>query len=78
MIDGFTGEQRFFIGWAQIWRRKYTADNLQAAHLRSIHTSPNEFRANGVARDMDAFYDAFGVKPGDGMYLPPAQRVKIW
>ena len=77
VIDGFTGPQRFFLGWAQIWRRKYTADNLRQRISVDPH-SPNEFRANGVARDIDAFYDAFGVKPGDGMYLPPAQRVKIW
>jgi putative endopeptidase len=77
VIDGFTGPQRFFLGWAQIWRRKYRPDNLRQRISVDPH-SPNEFRANGVARDVDAFYDAFGVKPGDGMYLPPAQRVKIW
>jgi predicted metalloendopeptidase len=77
VIDGFSGPQRFFLGWAQIWRRKYTADNLRQRISVDPH-SPNQFRANGVARDIDAFYDAFGVKPGDGMYLPPAQRVKIW
>jgi putative endopeptidase len=77
VIDGYTPEQRFFLGWAQVWKRKYRDEEL----LRRIDTdphSPSEFRTNGILRNMTEFYDAFDVKPGDGMYLPPEERVKIW
>jgi putative endopeptidase len=77
IIDGYTPEQRFFLGWAQVWKRKYRDEEL----LRRIDTdphSPSEFRTNGVLRNMPEFYEAFDVKPGDGMYLPPEERVKIW
>ncbi len=77
VIDGYTPEQRFFMGWAQVWMRKYRDEEL----LRRIDTdphSPSEFRANGILRNLPEFYQAFDVKPGDGMYLPPEDRVKIW
>ncbi len=77
IIDGYTPEQRFFMGWAQVWMRKYRDEEL----LRRIDTdthSPSEFRANGILRNLPEFYEAFNVKPGDGMYLPPEERVKIW
>lgn len=77
VIDGYTPEQRFFMGWAQVWMRKYRDEEL----LRRIDTdphSPSEFRANGILRNLPEFYEAFDVKPGDGMYLAPADRVKIW
>ena len=77
VIDGFTGEQRFFIGWAQVWRRKYRDEELLKRLVTDPH-SPSEFRANGPTSNIDAFYDAFGVKPGDRMYRPPEQRVRIW
>lgn len=77
VIDGFTGDQRFFLGWAQIWRRKYTDANL-LNRLKSDPHSPSEFRCNGVVANIPAFYTAFDVKQGDKMYLPPEQRVKIW
>ena len=77
VIDGFTGEQRFFLGWAQVWRRKYRDEELLKRRLTDPH-SPSEFRANGPTSNIDAFYDAFAVKPGDRMYRPPEQRVKIW
>jgi predicted metalloendopeptidase len=77
VIDGFTGAQRFFIGWAQVWRRKYRDEELLKRLLTDPH-SPSEFRANGPTSNIDAFYDAFGVKPGNRMYRPPQQRVRIW
>jgi putative endopeptidase len=76
-IEGFTGEQRFFLGWAQVWRRKYRDQEM----LKRLKTDPHafsEFRTNGPTSNIDAFYDAFGVKPGDKMYRAPEQRVKIW
>jgi putative endopeptidase len=76
-IDGFTGDQRFFLGWAQVWRRNYRDPELLKRLVTDPH-SPSEFRANGPSSNIDAFYDAFDVKPGDRMYRPPAERVKIW
>lgn len=77
VIDGMTGDQRFFIGWAQAWRWKYR-DAAMINLVKSNPHSPPQFRCNGVVVNVPAFYTAFDVKPGDGMYLPPAQRVKIW
>ncbi|CAN5209321.1 M13 family peptidase [soil metagenome] len=77
VIGGFTGDQRFFMGWAQIWRRKYRDDELRQRLLTDPH-SPSEYRVNGVLRNMPAFYEAFPVESGDGMYLPPEERVSIW
>ncbi|HEY0584494.1 MAG TPA: M13-type metalloendopeptidase [Pseudoduganella sp.] len=77
VIDGFTGEQRFYQGWAQAWRAK----SRDAALIRQVTTdphSPEEFRANGTLRNQPGFYDAFGVKKGDKMYLAPKDRVIIW
>ena len=77
VIDGFTGDQRFFIGWAQVWRRKYRDEELLKRLVTDPH-SPSEFRTNGPTSNLDAFYDAFGVKPDDRMYRAPGERVKIW
>jgi predicted metalloendopeptidase len=77
VIDGFTGDQRFFLGWAQVWRRKYRDEELLKRLVTDPH-SPSEFRANGPASNIDAFYEAFDVKPGDKLYRAPAERVKIW
>ena len=77
VIDGFTGDQRFFIGWGQVWARKYRDDELRKRLLTDPH-SPSEYRCNGVARNMPQFAAAFDVKPGDGLYLPPEQQVRIW
>jgi endothelin-converting enzyme/putative endopeptidase len=77
VIDGFTGDQRFFMAWAQLWR-ELVADAEQRRRLLSDPHSPGEFRANGVVRNIDAWYEAFGVKPGDKLYLEPARRVTIW
>lgn len=77
IIDGLTGDQRFFLAWAQVWKRKYRDDAL-ISRLKSDPHSPAEFRVNGVVRNMDEWYEAFGVKEGDALYLPPEQRVSIW
>ncbi len=77
MIDGLTGDQRFFIGWAQVWRIKFRDQELTRRLATDPH-SPGEFRCNGVVRNMPAFHKAFGLKEGDKLYLPPDQRVKIW
>jgi predicted metalloendopeptidase len=76
-IDGFTADQRFFMGWAQVWRRKYRDENL-LSRLKSDPHSPSEYRCNGVVINVPAFYTAFDVKEGDKMYLAPEKRVKIW
>ncbi|WP_169981040.1 M13 family metallopeptidase [Tautonia rosea] len=77
VIDGLTGDQRFFMGWAQVWRTKYRDAELTRRLATDPH-SPAEFRCNGVIRNMPEFYEAFGVKEGDALYLPPEERVKIW
>ncbi|MGC4933305.1 M13 family metallopeptidase [Gordonia sp. DT30] len=77
VIDGLTGVQRVFYSWAQIWRTK-TRDAEAIRRLSIDPHSPPEFRCNGVVRNIDAFYDAFGVSEGDALYLPDADRVRIW
>ena len=77
VIDGWTGDQRFFLGWAQVWRSKARDEELKRRLTVDPH-SPPKFRANGAAVNVPAFYEAFDVKEGDGMYLPPEERVKIW
>lgn len=77
VIDGFTGDQRFFLAFAQSWRSKIRADALRERLLADPH-SPPEYRVNGVVRNVDAWYRAFNVKPGDKLYLPPSERVSIW
>ena len=77
VIDGFSGDQRFFIGWAQIWRRLYRDEELRRRLLTDPH-SPSEYRTNGILSNMPKFYSAFDVKPGDNMYRPEEVRVKIW
>src|SRR5690606_10045508 len=77
VIDGFTGDQRFFIGWAQIWRRLYRDANLEV-RLTSDPHSHSEARCNAILRNFDAWYEAFDIGPDDPMYLPPEERVKIW
>ena len=77
LIDGLTGDQRFFIAYGYSWETKYRDGALRERLLTDEH-SPAKYRVNGVVRNMDAWYKAFGVKPGDKMYLPPEQRVKVW
>ncbi|MGH8455645.1 MAG: M13 family metallopeptidase [Stenotrophobium sp.] len=76
-IDGLSGDQRFFMGFAQVWRWKYR-DEAMINLVKTNPHSPPQFRCNGVVVNVPAFYTAFGVKPGDAMYLAPDQRVKIW
>jgi len=77
VIDGLSGDQRFFLGYAQVWRSK-TRDE-EAKRLLTIDPhSPAKFRANGAAINVTEFYEAFDVQEGDGMWLPPEDRVKIW
>jgi predicted metalloendopeptidase len=77
VIDGFTGDQRFFIGWGVVWRSK-TREAQALMYLKSDPHSPSEYRIMGTMENQPAFYKAFDVKPGDKMYLPPEQRVIIW
>ncbi|MGB0212064.1 M13 family metallopeptidase [Algiphilus sp.] len=77
VIDGFSPEQRFFIGWGQIWARKYRESEL-INRLNNGPHSPDRYRANGVVRNIDAWYAAFDVQPDDALYLPPDARVSIW
>jgi putative endopeptidase len=77
VIDGLTGEQRVFFGWAQVWRTK-SRDAEAIRRLAIDPHSPPEFRCNGVIRNMDAFYDAFEVSESDELYLEPQRRVRIW
>ena len=77
IIDGLTGDQRFFLSWAQVWQRKYREDAL-IQRLTSDPHSPSEFRVNGVVRNFDEWYEAFDVEEGDILYLPPEERVRIW
>ncbi|WP_116810439.1 M13 family metallopeptidase [Steroidobacter cummioxidans] len=77
VLDGLTGDQRFFLSWAQVWRTKIRDEALRAQVLSDPHAPPY-FRVNGAVRNMDEWYAAFDVKPGDKLFLPPEQRVKIW
>jgi putative endopeptidase len=77
VIDGFSGDQRFFLGWAQIWRSKYREEALRQ-QLKTGPHSPPEYRINGVVRNFDEWYDAFDVGPDDALYLPPEERIRIW
>jgi len=76
VIDGLTGDQRFYLGWAQVWRRNYREANLRSRLLTDPH-APSKARV-WIVRNFDAWYDAYGAKPGDAMYLAPADRVRIW
>ncbi|QKE84241.1 M13-type metalloendopeptidase [Arthrobacter sp. NEB 688] len=75
-LDGFTGDQRFFLGWAQVWRGMARAAEAERLLAVDPH-SPMDLRAN-AARNLTAFHEAFGTQPGDGMYLPEAERVSIF
>ena len=75
--DGYTGDQRFFMGWVQVWRGK--ARDAETIRLVKVDPhSPGMFRGNGTLMNQAPFYQAFGVKEGDGMYLAPGKRVNIW
>ncbi|MGX5174406.1 M13 family metallopeptidase [Aliikangiella sp. IMCC44653] len=77
VIDGFTGEQRFFMGWAQVWAYKFR-DEALSMRLKTDPHSPAPYRGNGTLMNMPEFMDAYNVKPGDAMYRKPEDRVKIW
>ena len=77
VIDGLTGDQRFFIAYAQAWQEKDREDAERQQIITDPH-SPGKYRVNGIVRNVDAWYEAFNVQPGDKLYLPPEQRVHIW
>jgi putative endopeptidase len=77
VIDGVSGDQRVFLGWAQVWRGKLREDRLRQLLVVDVH-SPNQARVDVPVRNIDTFYQAFGVKPGQAMYVPPAERARIW
>jgi putative endopeptidase len=77
VIDGVTGDQRVFLGWAQVWRGKYRDDRMRQQLVSDPHAPP-KYRVQVPVKNIDAFYEAFGVKAGDGMYLAPDDRVRIW
>lgn len=77
VIDGLTGEQRFFIGYAQSWNAKYRPEEIRRRIATDPH-SPDEFRCNQIVKNLPAFYNAFGVIEGDPLWLPESERVRIW
>jgi putative endopeptidase len=78
VIDGYTGDQRFFMAWGQVWRNLWASEEaLRAQLIRGPH-SPPRFRVNGVVRNMDAWYEAFDVGPDHELYIPAEERVSIW
>ncbi len=77
VIDGWTGDQRFFLGWSQVWRRKYRDAEMMRRLLTDPH-APSWYRANGPVINIDAFYDAFDVQPEDALYRPKEERIKLW
>ncbi|WP_394202869.1 M13 family metallopeptidase [Marinagarivorans algicola] len=77
IIAGYTGDQRFFMGWSQIWRRKYRDEALRNRLMTDPH-SPSHYRVIGILSNIPEFYEAFDVKEGDKMYIKPEDRVKIW
>ncbi|BEU98960.1 M13 family metallopeptidase [Novosphingobium olei] len=77
VIDGLTGDQRFFMAFAQVWRQAIRDETARQYLVVDPH-SPAQYRINGIVRNFDEWYKAFGVKPGDKLYLPPAERVRIW
>jgi putative endopeptidase len=77
VIDGLTGDQRVFLGWAQAWRGKLRDDAIRKQVVSDPH-SPRQYRVNGVVRNIDAWYDAFGVKSGEKLFVDPKERVRIW
>ncbi len=77
VLDGFSGDQRFFIGWAQVWRRKYRDEELKKRLLTDPH-SPSQYRCNGIVSNLEPFYTAFSIKPNSKMHIDNDKRVRIW
>ena len=77
VIGGVTGDQRFFMAWAQAWRAKAREAVARQLLIVDPHAPP-KYRINGIVRNFDEWYRAFNVQPGDKLYLPPEKRVRIW
>ncbi|MCR9193721.1 MAG: M13 family metallopeptidase [Hyphomonas sp.] len=77
VLGGYTGDQRFFMAWAQAWRNKYREEALRQQLIRGPH-SPPYYRVNGIVRNFDEWYEAFDVGPDHALYLPPEERIRIW
>ncbi len=77
VLGGLTGDQRVFLGWAQAWAGKSRPETVRRLNSSDPHSRP-KFRVNGVVRNIDGWYKAFGVKPGDALYIPPEKRVRVW
>jgi putative endopeptidase len=77
VLDGYTGDQRVFLGWAQVWRAKVRPDAEKRQVASDVH-SPARFRVDGPMRNVDAWYNDWDVRPGEKLYLAPADRVHIW
>jgi putative endopeptidase len=77
VIDGYSGDQRFFLGWGQVWRTLFRNEALRQQLVSDPH-SPGQIRAINPLRNVDAWYDAWGIKPGDKQYVAPQDRVRIW
>ena len=77
VLNGLTGDQRVFLGWAQAWAGKATPEEIRRYTTSDPH-SFRKFRVNGVVPNIDAWYEEFGVKPGDALYIPKEKRARIW
>jgi putative endopeptidase len=77
VIGGLTGDQRVMLAWAQAWRGKVKDDFVRRQVVSDPH-SPRQYRVNGVVRNIDSWYDAFGVKPSEKLFVDPKERVRIW
>ena len=77
VLDGLTGDQRFFLSWAQVWKAKYR-DEALVNQLQADPHSPPRYRINGPLRNLNEWYQAFDVQPDDALYLKPEERVRIW
>ena len=77
VVDGLTGDQRFFLSWARVWRGRLREEYMRQWLLHTLHAPPR-YRVNGPVSNLDAFHEAFGVKPGDRLYRAPGERVRIW
>ena len=76
-VAGWNSDQLFFVGWSRVWKRKYK-DAEMVKRLANDPHSPSRYRVNGPITNIDAFYQAFDIKPGDKLYRPAEQRIKIW
>ena len=77
VIDGLTGDQRFFLAFAASWKEICRPETERNRLLSDVH-SPAKFRVNGIVRNMDEWYAAFNVQPGDALFLKPEDRVRVW